>query len=164
MSPRSCQVPNLVPDSGHSNQVKYGNFCRTPQDQRTYLVEARIQRFCIEAEFQPRIVIQIDQANSIKELIKLGFGISILPLWSVSEEIRIATLQMVRLSKRKVINMTGLIYRKTLHVPAGVRALPVKGRSIRFLGARMEIDPSRASLTVWPDSSGIHRQPNSESG
>ena len=66
---------------------------------------------------------QIDQVDSIKELIKLGLGISILPLWSVSEEMRIGMLQVVRLSKPKLINETGLIYCKTLHVPDAVRAL-----------------------------------------
>ena len=91
--------------------------------QRAYLVEAAIQRFCIEAGFQPRIVMQIDQADSIKELIKLGLGISLLPVWSVSEEVKLGTLRVVRLPNRKLINETGITYRKTQHVPAAVRAL-----------------------------------------
>ncbi len=73
--------------------------------------------------FEPSVVMQNDQADSIKELVKLGLGISLLPLWSVSEDVRRGTLCLLRLSSRQLFSVTGLIYRKTPHAPNAVRAL-----------------------------------------
>jgi DNA-binding transcriptional LysR family regulator len=78
----------------------------------------------IEAvEFQPRVVMQNDQADSIKELVKLGLGISLLPWWSVSGDVCNGSLAIARLENRPLVNVTGLLYRRTAHVPAPVRAL-----------------------------------------
>ena len=44
------------------------------------------REFCVDVGFEPRVVMQNDQADSIKELVKLGLGVSLLPLWSVSED------------------------------------------------------------------------------
>ncbi len=91
--------------------------------QRAVIVEDAIRSFCVEAGFEPRLVMQNDQADSIKELVKLGLGISLLPLWSVSEDARRGTLRILRLPKRHLYNVTGLLYRKSAHAPAAVRAL-----------------------------------------
>ena len=91
--------------------------------QRAFLIEEAIRRFCVEVGFEPRVVMQNDQADSIKELVKLGLGISLLPLWSVSEEVRRGTLQIIRLPDRHLFSTTGLVYRKSAHVPAAIRAL-----------------------------------------
>ncbi len=91
--------------------------------QRAFLIEEAIRRFCVEVGFEPKVVMQNDQADSIKELVKLGLGVSLLPLWSVSEDVRRGTLRIVRLPNRHLYGATGLIYRKSEHVPAASRAL-----------------------------------------
>jgi DNA-binding transcriptional LysR family regulator len=91
--------------------------------QRSVVIEAAIRKFCVDVGFEPRVVMQNDQADSIKELVKLGLGISLLPLWSVSEDARRGTLRLLRLSNRQLFSVTGLIYRKTSHLPNAVRAL-----------------------------------------
>ncbi len=91
--------------------------------QRSVVIEAAIRQFCVDVGFEPRVVMQNDQADSIKELVKLGLGISLLPLWSVSDDIKRGTLRMLRLSSRQLFSVTGLIYRKTPHVPNALRAL-----------------------------------------
>jgi DNA-binding transcriptional LysR family regulator len=48
--------------------------------QRSVVIESAIRRFCVEVGFEPKVVMQNDQADSIKELVKLGLGISLLPL------------------------------------------------------------------------------------
>jgi DNA-binding transcriptional LysR family regulator len=87
------------------------------------VIESAIRQFCVAAGFEPRVVMQNDQADSIKELVKLGLGISLLPLWSVSEDVRRGSLRILRLEKRQLFTVTGLIYRKTAHLPMPVRAL-----------------------------------------
>ena len=91
--------------------------------QRAVVIEAAIRQFCVAVGFEPKVVMQNDQADSIKELVKLGLGISLLPLWSVSEDVRRGTLQMVRLRNRQLFSVTGLIYRKTPHLPKAMQSL-----------------------------------------
>jgi len=91
--------------------------------QRSVVIEAAIRTFCVDVGFEPQVVMQNDQADSIKELVKLGLGISLLPLWSVSNDAKRGTLKILRLSSRQLYSVTGLIYRKTAHLPNAVRAL-----------------------------------------
>jgi len=91
--------------------------------QRAHVIEKAIREFCATAGFEPKVVMQNDQADSIKELVKLGLGISLLPLWSVSDDVRRGTLRIVRLEGRQLFSMTGLIYRKSSHLPHAARAL-----------------------------------------
>jgi Transcriptional regulator len=91
--------------------------------QRSTVIESAIREFCVRVGFEPNVVMQNDQADSIKELVKLGLGISLLPLWSVSDEVRKGTLATVRLSNRQLFSITGLIYRKSNHLPVTVQRL-----------------------------------------
>jgi DNA-binding transcriptional LysR family regulator len=90
--------------------------------QRAVVIEAAIRQFCVAVGFEPKVVMQNDQADSIKELVKLGLGISLLPLWSVSEDVRRGTLRIARLATRQLSSTTGLIYRKTPHMPRALAA------------------------------------------
>ncbi len=91
--------------------------------QRSVVIESAIREFCVAVGFEPKVVMQNDQADSIKELVKLGLGISLLPLWSVSDDVRRGTLCTLRLSNRQLLSTTGLIYRKSSHLPVALRAL-----------------------------------------
>ncbi len=91
--------------------------------QRAVIIEEAIQRFCVQAGFRPNIVMQIDQADAIKELVKLGLGISLLPVWSVSEEVRRGAMRIIRVRNKRLFADTGLVYRKSAHLPAALRAL-----------------------------------------
>jgi DNA-binding transcriptional LysR family regulator len=91
--------------------------------QRSVVIETAIRQFCVSVGFEPKVVMQNDQADSIKELVKLGLGISLLPLWSVSDDVRRGALRTLRLTNRHLFSTTGLIYRKSSHLPRTVRAL-----------------------------------------
>jgi DNA-binding transcriptional LysR family regulator len=91
--------------------------------QRSVVIESAIREFCVEVGFEPKVVMQNDQADSIKELVKLGLGVSLLPLWSVSEDVRRGTLRTLRLADRQLFSVTGLIYRKSSHLTLAVQAL-----------------------------------------
>ncbi len=91
--------------------------------QRAVVIEEAIRRFCVEVGFEPKVVMHNDQADSIKELVKLGLGASLLPLWSVSEDVQRGALRLLRLRDRRLFTETGLIYRKTAHPSAALRAL-----------------------------------------
>jgi hypothetical protein len=44
------------------------------------VIEAAIRQFSVSVGFEPNVAMQNDQADSIRELVKLGLGISLLPL------------------------------------------------------------------------------------
>lgn len=91
--------------------------------QRSVVIESAIRQFCVAVGFEPKAVMQNDQADSIKALVRLGLGISLLPLWSVSDDVRRGSLRTVRLANRRLFATTGLIYRQTSHLPRAVQAL-----------------------------------------
>lgn len=91
--------------------------------QRAAVIEAAIREFCVAVGFEPKVVMRNDQADAIKELVELGLGISLLPVWSVSDDVRRGTLKPVRLQNRQLCSVTGLIYRKTPHLPKAVQSL-----------------------------------------
>ena len=67
--------------------------------------------------------IELGNMEAIKELVKLGLGISLLPLWSVSEDARRGSLCILRLANRQLFSVTGVLYRKSAYLPTAVRAL-----------------------------------------
>ncbi len=90
--------------------------------QRSIVIETAIRQFCASAGFEPRVVMQNDQADSIKELVKLGVGVSLLPIWSVSNDVRLGKLRILRLAEKQVFSVTGLVQRTTTHLPSSVRS------------------------------------------
>jgi DNA-binding transcriptional LysR family regulator len=90
---------------------------------RSEVIEAAIRGFCDQVGFDPNVVMDDDQADSIKELIKLGLGISLLPLWSVSEDVRRGKLRILRLKDRHLFHQMGLVHRKSTYRPAVLGAL-----------------------------------------
>src|SRR6267143_3180700 len=83
--------------------------------QRSVVIELAIREFCVAVGFEPKVVMQNEQADSSKELIKLGLGISLLPLWSVSEDVRRGKLRTLRLKDRHLFHQMGLVHRKSTY-------------------------------------------------
>ena len=104
--------------------------------QRSVGIESAMRDFCVRAGFEPKVVMQNDQADSIKELVKLGLGISLLPWWSVSDDVRRGTLGTVRLADRQLFGITGLIYRRTTHLPMAVRGLVANRTPVARVAAK----------------------------
>jgi DNA-binding transcriptional LysR family regulator len=91
--------------------------------QRSRVIEAAIKQFCASVGFEPKVLMQNDQADSIKELVKLGVGIALLPLWGVSGDVRRGTLSIIRLADRHLYSVTGLIYAKSPGSQPALQAL-----------------------------------------
>ena len=84
--------------------------------QRAMIIEEAIQRFCVQAGFHPRIVMQIDQADAIKELVKLGLGVSILAPWVAEKELEEGSLRSFPLGKRKLKRRWGILLRNSVRL------------------------------------------------
>jgi len=89
---------------------------------RTVVVDAAIREICLREGIEPRVVMENDLPDSIKELVKLGIGASMLPLWSVGDEARAGTLQILRPRNRHLYGY-GLVYRRAGYRPKAATAL-----------------------------------------
>jgi DNA-binding transcriptional LysR family regulator len=97
---------------------------------RTVVIDQVIRQVCMNLGFEPKIVMENDQPDSIVELVKLGLGVSMLPSWSVADEIDAGHMRMLRPNKRQ-INAYGLITRKASYRPKALVAFAELARKWR---------------------------------
>jgi DNA-binding transcriptional LysR family regulator len=80
---------------------------------RPVLIDAAYQKLCRDLGYEPNVVMQNDELDSIKELIMLGSGVSLLPIWAVAHEARKGKVRVVHLPKRQLYKY-GLLYRNSV--------------------------------------------------
>jgi len=73
--------------------------------------------FFREARIEPRILMETENVATIKPLIKIGLGISIIPLRAVAEELKRKELHCLRIRGHRVEREVGLVYLKSNHTP-----------------------------------------------
>jgi DNA-binding transcriptional LysR family regulator len=79
---------------------------------RPMVIDSAHQQLAKDLGFDLNVVMENDEADSIKELVRLGLGISFLPYWHVAEESRKGTLRILQPPKRQLYNY-GLLYRRS---------------------------------------------------
>ena len=89
---------------------------------RAIVIDAAYQQLCRDLGFEMNVVMENDEQDSIKELVKLGLGIAFLPLWSVADERRKGTLRILRAPKPQFHNY-GLLFRKADYYPKVLSSL-----------------------------------------
>ena len=83
---------------------------------RAVVIDAAYRQFFHDLGFEPNVVMENDEPDSIKELVKLGLGIAVLPMWSVGDDARRGTLRVLRPPKRH-FNNYGLLYHRSDYCP-----------------------------------------------
>ena len=86
------------------------------------VVETSFHELCDDLGFEPNVVMENDGVDSIKEFVRLGVGISFLPLWAVGEESHQGTLRILYPPTRRLRNY-GLICRSSGLKPTAVANL-----------------------------------------
>lgn len=83
---------------------------------RTVVVDSAIRQLCQEAKVSVPVSMENDEPDSIKELVKLGLGFTVLPLWSVADEVKRGSLRILRARRRQYHNF-GLLFRNSSYRP-----------------------------------------------
>lgn len=91
-------------------------------------IENLIDQYFTEARFQPHVIMRFDNAEAIKAMIRTGFGISMLPMWVVDEEIKRGLLSVIRQRERPLFSHLELVSRKTNVLSSAVRAFIATAR------------------------------------
>jgi DNA-binding transcriptional LysR family regulator len=76
-----------------------------------------LEKFFREAEIEPRILMETENVATIKPLIKIDLGISIIPLRAVAEELKRKELHCLRIRGHRVTRDVGLVFLKSNDTP-----------------------------------------------
>ncbi len=102
-----------------------GKVCREEIPKQSYILYDKtsftfqmIQSYFREEEMPLNTLIQLGNIEAIKELVKLGLGVTILASWVAREEIRAGTLIALSLGSRKLRRHWGVVTRKG--IPLGL--------------------------------------------
>jgi DNA-binding transcriptional LysR family regulator len=89
---------------------------------RLLVVDDAINRLCASLRLTRNVVMESDQPDAIKELVKLGLGIAVLPLWTVGDDVRQGKLRILR-PKTRQLHQYGILYRRSGYQPRNLSAL-----------------------------------------
>jgi DNA-binding transcriptional LysR family regulator len=94
--------------------------------------EEQIDHYFMRNNFSPKVAMRMENAEPMKALVRSGFGISLLPDWSLGHEIDTGELNLVRLREPPLKSRISMIRRRTAHVPAPLAALIDAAKSWRW--------------------------------
>lgn len=80
-------------------------------------------RFMLEEGVFPRVTIEADQIAVVKELVRLGLGVAVLPAWSVRSEVELGWLRAVSLGSQGLARTWCLATLENGTQPAALKAL-----------------------------------------
>jgi DNA-binding transcriptional LysR family regulator len=78
---------------------------------------AVVDAFFRETGVTARIVMEAENVATIKPLIKMDLGVSIIPFRAIADEVKRKELHYLRIRNHKVTRQVGLVYQKSEHVP-----------------------------------------------
>lgn len=96
--------------------------------------------------FQPRVAMRMDNAETIKSMVRSGFGVSMLPVWTVREELERDTVRIIRQAEPALTTQIGVLRRPTGYVPQAVGMFLRMAREWRWpstQGGRTRKSPRR---------------------
>jgi len=99
-----------------------------------------LEEFFIKTEAKPRITMELESVATIKPLVKIGLGISILPLRSVLEEVKRRELHYLKIRDYKLSRQLGVVFQKSDPRPRIVSELVSLFTS---LDGRARLSPNR---------------------
>jgi DNA-binding transcriptional LysR family regulator len=81
-----------------------------------------VGRYFAEIGFHPRVIMRFDNAEAIKAMIRLGLGISVLPVWTLNKELEDKSLHLIQQKEPPLFARISLVTRRLGYLPR-----PVKG-------------------------------------
>ncbi len=88
--------------------------------------------------FQPRVSMRLDNAEPIKGMLRSGFGLSMLPLWTVATELKNKSLLLIRQQEPPLIAQLALVTRRLNYLPQAVSAFIEMAQGWQWKSARLK--------------------------
>lgn len=101
------------------------------------IFENIIDRYFADHDFRPRVTMRLDNAEPIKAMLHSGFGISMLPLWTVDAELKNKTLRFIRQREPSLTTKLALVARKRDYLSQPVKAFIEMARHWQWKKVRL---------------------------
>ena len=98
-----------------------------------------IDAFFATAKIDPRIVLETENVEILKALVRTGMGLSILPFQSVAREVRAGHFACTRIAGERLERETGWVFPKSERVP---RAVQEVFRTFDLVKSRLPLSPA----------------------
>lgn len=100
--------------------------------------EEIIDGYFRQNNLQPRAVMRFDNAEAIKAMARTGLGFSMLPAWTVTEELKVKSLVHVRQREKPLRARIALLVRRLSYVPPAVRVFVETAKRWQWKDVRIE--------------------------
>ena len=97
-----------------------------------------LDQFFTSAQIDPRIVLETENVEILKALVRIGLGLSLVPYLAIAREVRAGQLACSRISGVSLERETGWVYPRTGRVP---RILSEVIRTLEQLKPRLRLSP-----------------------
>jgi len=101
-----------------------------------------IDRFFAAEHIEPTIVMDTENVEIIKAMVKTGLGIGIVPYQAVAREVKAGQLFCARIEGHELVRETGWVYTRANRVPRMIEELLVAFEAVR---GRLKLAPKRRS-------------------
>ena len=114
-----------------------------------------IDSFFVTEKIEPAIVMDTENVEIIKAMVKTGLGIGIVPYQAVAREVRAGQFFCARIEGHELVRETGWVYARANRVPRMVDELPDcvrrdQGPAAAGSGVRAEIMSEAAACRQIP--------------
>ena len=104
-----------------------------------------IDQFFATEKIEPTIVMDTENVEIIKAMVKTGLGVGIVPYQAVAREVRAGQFFCARIEGHELVRETGWVYARANRVPRMIDELLVAFEAIR---GRLRLAPKRRSEAV----------------
>ena len=120
-----------------------------------------IDAFFVREQIRPRIVMETENVEILKALVRSGMGVSFIPYQAVAREVRQGQLFCARIAGAELVRETGWVYPRANRVPRALEelfaALQAALPRLKLTAGGARRGPARARPAASPDGAG--RQP-----
>jgi DNA-binding transcriptional LysR family regulator len=82
-----------------------------------------IEQFFLKEQIAPKVVTETENVEIIKELVKIGMGVSIVPYQAVAREVRAGQLSCARIAGQQLVRETGWVHLRLSRIPRPVQEM-----------------------------------------
>ena len=109
--------------SGGAYRPRTSPTSRSSSDDRESRMTETVLHFLLEEGVFPRVAVEVDQIAVVKELVRLGLGVAVLPAWAVRPEVEAGVLRAVSLGTQGLPRAWCLAALDNGAQPAALKAL-----------------------------------------
>ena len=98
-----------------------------------------IDSFFLTEKIEPPVVMDTENVEILKAMVKTGLGISIVPYQAIAREVRAGQFFCARIEGRQLVRETGWVYARTTRIPRMMEELMTAFDTVR---GRLQLAPA----------------------